>query len=266
LIYFAPGSANVGNTPIYEWQKSGGEKKDLVRIEFGGEEPLGVDDLRVLQGLVAMAGPGGLVLSNAPKTREEYALRDLIELQGVSCHDQDLIAIKGSYRELAHEIGYKNKRYTAVIRSCIERLWKVNIIVQVEGKRVGFRLLSTYASNNNTGGVYVALNPRLAQAILGDMPHTRINMVEVRSLKTDPARLLYQRLCAWIDPGKTGRAGIDILCSYIWLEKATPIAIRKRRQRARAVLIDEINTLEGWTVKEYAKGKFSISRPSYKLA
>jgi len=32
------------------------------RLEFGGKEPLGVDDMRVLQGLVAMAGPEGLIL------------------------------------------------------------------------------------------------------------------------------------------------------------------------------------------------------------
>ncbi|WP_268916240.1 replication protein C, IncQ-type, partial [Aeromonas caviae] len=31
---------------------------DGKRIEFSGPEPLGADDLRILQGLVAMAGPG----------------------------------------------------------------------------------------------------------------------------------------------------------------------------------------------------------------
>ena len=32
---------------------------DGKRIEFSGPEPLGADDLRILQGLVAMAGPNG---------------------------------------------------------------------------------------------------------------------------------------------------------------------------------------------------------------
>ena len=41
---------------------------DGRRVEFSGPEPLGADDLRVLQGLVATAGPTGQVLSSQPQT------------------------------------------------------------------------------------------------------------------------------------------------------------------------------------------------------
>ena len=48
---------------------------DGKRIEFSGPEPLGADDLRILQGLVAMAGPNGLVLGPEPKTEGGRQLR-----------------------------------------------------------------------------------------------------------------------------------------------------------------------------------------------
>ena len=52
---------------------------DGKRIEFSGPEPLGADDLRILQGLVAMAGPNGLVLGPEPKTEGGRQLRLFLE-------------------------------------------------------------------------------------------------------------------------------------------------------------------------------------------
>ena len=49
-------------------------------IEFSGPEPLGVDDLRVLQGLVAMAGPHGIILSPEPTADAPRQLRLLLDL------------------------------------------------------------------------------------------------------------------------------------------------------------------------------------------
>ncbi|WP_434083959.1 replication protein C, IncQ-type [Escherichia coli] len=44
---------------------------DGKRIEFSGPEPLGADDLRILQGLVAMAGPNGLCLARNPRPKAD---------------------------------------------------------------------------------------------------------------------------------------------------------------------------------------------------
>ena len=119
---------------------------DGEQIEFSGPEPLGGDDLRVLQGLVAMAGPCGLVLSPEPSTEGGQQLRLSLKPRWEAIQ-QDALVIKGSYRSLAREIGYSNIDDSKTIRDCIERLWKVSIITQAGKKRQGFRMLSEYASD-----------------------------------------------------------------------------------------------------------------------
>ena len=147
------------------------------------------------------------------------------------------------------------------MRECIERLWKVSIIAQNGRKRQGFRLLSEYASDEQDGKLYVALNPLIARAVMGGGQHVRIDMDEVRALQTDPARLMHQRLCGWIDPGKSGRVGLDTLCGYIWPDEATnPNTLKTRRQTARKALAELAAV--GWTLNEYAKGKWEIKRSS----
>jgi hypothetical protein len=232
---------------------------DGQRIEFSGPEPLGADDLRVLQGLVALAGPSGLVLSPEPKTEGGQQLRLFLEPKWDAVQ-YDALVVKGSYRSLAKEIGYADIENSRPIRDCIERLWKVSIIAQFDKKRQGYRLLAEYASDCMDGRLYVALNPRITQAIIGDAQHTRINMDEVRALRSDVARLLHQRLCAWINSGESRRVTVETLCGYVWLEVAKAEAMKKRRQRVRAAL-DELRCL-GWAVIEYAPGKFEVERRS----
>lgn len=231
------------------------------RIEFSGPEPLGADDLRILQGLVAMAGPSGLVLSPDPQTDAGRQLRLFLEPKWEAVQ-QDAMVVRGSYGALASEVGYANKKDTKRVRECIERLWKVSIIAQSGRKRLGFRLLSEYASDEQDGRLYVALNPLIARAIMGGphVQHIRIDMAEVRKLKTDPARLIHQRLCGWIDPGKSGRVELGTLRSYVWPDEATnPNTVKKRCQTARKALAELVPV--GWKLDEYAKGKWEIGRP-----
>lgn len=234
---------------------------DAGRIEFSGPEPLGADDLRILQGLVAMAGPRGLVLSPEPQTETGRQLRLSLEPKWEAVQE-DAMVITGSYRALAREIGYADPDNTRPVRECIERLWKVSVVVQNGKKRQGFRLLSEYASNEQDGQdgkLYVALNPLIARAVMGAAQHVRISMDEVRALQTDPARLLHQHLCGWIDPGKSGRVELNTICGYVWPNSASQEAMKKRRQTARKALAELAGV--GWTVNEYAAGKWEFKRP-----
>jgi len=237
------------------------------RIEFSGPEPLGTDDLRVLQGLVAMAaisGDSGRGILLKPETTNKigHQLRLFLELDWDS-KEADAMVVKGSFRQLAHELGYTmdSGGVFRIIRKSIERLWKVSVIVQRGKRRQGFRILSEYASDEDAGKLFVALNPRLAEAIIGNRPHTRIDMTEVRGLQTDPARLIHQRLCGWIDPGKFGRVELDTLCRYVWPDETiNPNTIKTRRKIAQKALV-ELSNID-WTITEYAKGKWGIGRPS----
>lgn len=232
---------------------------DGNRIEFSGPEPLGADDLRILQGLVAMGGPRNLVLSPQPQTEAGRQLRHFLEPRWDAVQ-QDAMVVRGSYRALAREIGYANPDDTRAVRMSIERLWKVSLIVQSDGRRQGFRLLSEYASDDQDGRLYVALNPLITHAVIGGGQYVRINMDEVRSLRTDPARLMHQRLCAWIDPGKVRRVGLETLCSFVWPDQTNAEAMKKRRQTIRKAMAELANI--DWTMREYARGKWEIRRPA----
>lgn len=234
-------------------------------IRFWGPEPLGADDMRILQGLVAMSAVcgsngRGIVLYPEPRTAEGQQLRLLLETRFDAVTSEALV-VKGSYRQLAREIGYADiESGTAFrnIRDCIERLWAVSVIVEQAGKRQGFRILSEYRSDDIEGSLFVALNPRLADAVMGRTQYLRVDMCEVRNLKSDPARLLHQRL-HWINAGTTKPVTLDTLCSYAWPDECSPATMRQRRVIARKAL-EELKGI-GWTVEQYAPGKYNIGRP-----
>ncbi len=189
---------------------------DDKHVAFSGPEPLGADDLRILQGLVALSGPNGLVLSPEPKTKEGRQLRQSLKPQWEAIQ-ADALVVKGSYRALARAIGYQEggDQFKA-IRDCIKRLWNVSIIAQSGHTRQGFRLLSACTPDEGNGRLHVALNPLIAVAVMGGRQHVHISMDEVRAIKGNTTRLLHQRLCGWIDPGKSGRACIETLRQYAW--------------------------------------------------
>ncbi|MGY4823950.1 replication protein C, IncQ-type [Stutzerimonas chloritidismutans] len=238
-------------------------------IRFWGPEPLGCDDLRVLQGLVAMSAVSGnrgrgIELRYAPESEAGQQLRKWLDLKWDAIEKVGLVA-KGSFRQLACELGYAEDGGSQLktIRDSIERLWAVSMIIERGSKREGFRILSSYASDENAGKLFVAINPRLAEAVMGERPYTRIDMNEVRALHTGPARLIHQRLCGWIDPGKKGRVELDTICGYVWPDQGTAEAVKKRRQIARRAL-DELAAL-GWKLDEYVRCKWEIGRPQLSM-
>ena len=223
-------------------------EKELV--EFKGPEPLGAEDLVVLQGLIAMAGPQKLILSPELNSPAAIALREGLELKW-NAVDESTMVIKDSFRKLAREIGYNpdSGGDLKTIAQCIERLWTVSIIVQCGNDRRGYKMLSYYGSNTQKGNLLVALNCRVATAIFGIRPFTRINMDEVRKLNTGPARILHQRLCAIISQGETRKILPETLVSYIWPEPAVGSTLRMRRQTLKKALT-EIAETGSWSIKE----------------
>lgn len=237
------------------------------RLEFGGKEPLGVLEMRVLQGIVAMAGPEGLILESEDKASDDgkqlmLALFDPADSAIKAARDKPTsLIVRDSLRRLAREIGItEGGRDLKMIRESIERLFGVTVFIQKGNRRLGTRLLSSYASDEQTGDLYVALNPRLAAAILGRVPHARIDLAEARALESDPARLIHQRLSGWIDPGKSGNATVETLAGYVWPEEApTERAARARITKARKA-VEEMRAAR-WRVEEMHKDCWRFIRP-----
>lgn len=237
------------------------------QIEFKGHEPLGADDLRILQGLVAIAGPEGLILRDDGTASDgaQQLLLDLFTPPGAIVMAEkkpDTLVVRNSFRGLARAVGMdEGGASIKQIRKSVERLFGVTIFVERNKKRTGMRLLSSYASDEGAGDLYVALNPRIAGAILGDAPqHVRIELAEVRGIKSDPARLIHQRLCGWLDPGKTRSVSIEKLTSYAWPDPISGSAMRRRRGKVRAAM-EELRQV-GWSITEDPDLVFHISRPA----
>lgn len=232
---------------------------DGEQMRFIGFEPLGADDMRLLQGLVAIGGPNGVLLTPEPKTHVGSQLRLFLDPQFAAA-EQDALVVRESMTRLLTEMGLSDGGDNiANVRASLVRMSNVTIIAMRGSRQASYHLMS-HAFDNEDGRLFVALNPRLAEAILGKRAHARISMTEVRALAGDTARLMHQRLCGWIDPGKNGKVGVDTLSSYAWPDPAGVATMRKRRQRVREGLAELAAV--GWLVDEYARGLYSISRPS----
>ncbi len=228
------------------------------QARFVGFEPLDAGDMRLLQGLIALGGPNGIILTADPKGDMGQQLRLFLEPK-FDAAEQDGLVVRESISKLLTEIGLTDGGDNIKsIKASLFRMSNITVGVTKGAKQASFHLMS-YAFDDADGRLFVALNPRIAEAILGRRPHARIEMAEVRKLETDPARLMHQRLCGWIDPGKSGKAEIDTLCGYVWPDMANDEAMKKRRQTARKALSELVAV--GWTISEYAKGKFEIGRP-----
>lgn len=232
---------------------------DDEQVRFIGFEPLCADDLRLMQGLVALAGPNGILLTSVPKCDKNQQLRLLLDPQ-LEATQQDGLVVHASVSKLLTEIGLTDGGDNIKnVKASLIRMSNVTVVLMKGHGQASFHLMShTFDQINKT--LFVALNPRIAEAVLGQRPYTRIEMAEVRALKSDAARLIHQRLCGWIDPGKAGNARLETLCDYVWPSDTSNVsALKKRRTTARKSLA-ELEVI-GWTLSEYAKGKWTIHRP-----
>lgn len=229
-------------------------------LRFIGFEPLNAQDMRLLQGIVALSGPNGVILSDEPKSDIGHQLRILLDPK-LEAARADALVVKGTLGQLMREIGYSTdgKQTREDLKASLLRMANVTLHVCDKSREATFHLLS-YAFDNLDGSLFVALNPRVAEAVIGNAAHTRIEMSEVRALQSDPTRLVHQRLCGWISPGKSGRIELDTACGYVWPDSTdNPNTLKTRRQTARKAFT-ELRGLD-WTVDEYATAKFEIRRP-----
>lgn len=248
-----------------------------LKVRYLGPFPLTAFDLRVLQGLVALAGPRGRRVSDpgvpADDNKQRMALLEAATPNVMVPSDTgETLYIHESYARLAAEIGMRAQKsatikgghyggsYAGPIRASLERLFATSIIVDNNGERAGFRLISKLATSAKRGELWVLLNPRLSAAIAGG-PHARIDMDEVRALQSDAARLIHQRLCALVFPGETRSFQLATMVEWIYVgEDVSDRGLRKRVAAARSAM-EEIASL-GWTAHFKARPPgVTISRP-----
>ncbi|MEK7382145.1 MAG: replication protein C, IncQ-type, partial [Elusimicrobiota bacterium] len=226
---------------------------------FIGFEPLGADDMRLLQGIVALASAAPATVDLfKPKGDTGKQLALLLEPKQDAV-TEEASAVRTSLQRLMNEIGYKTdggEKREDVMES-FRRLANVTVHVRGDSKEWAIHLLSYY-HDEVSGQLSIAVNHRITKAIMGDGAYTHIDMREVRALHSDPGRILHQRLCATVDPGKQLTIGIDKLIGYVWPESVTGSTLRTRRQTIRGA-IAELTATGGWLFQPTAAG-YLISR------
>lgn len=231
---------------------------DLV-LQFVGYQPLGGDDLRILQGVVAQTSHDRVLLTPSPSDPVAVQLRKDLNASG-DAQEKDAIVCQLSLRSLLHEVGMcsSSGKNIASAQAILKRLASVTVFVTKGSKTASYHMLS-YAVDQATGVLHVALNPRFAEAILGGK-HTRIDLTEVRKLKSDPARVIHQRLCGFVDIGSSRTVSVGTLCQYVWHQPAgSAVSQRKRRERVRKA-VSEIEGC-GWFVTRESADIYRFARP-----
>lgn len=231
-------------------------------VQFAGAWPLGAEELLLLQGIVALAGPKGLLLEPEPRTKIGEQLLFFLEPK-FEALKMDSRVVCDSMSRLLKEIGKTDSGANIkALKGSLKKLANVTVYVQKGSLEMSSHLLS-YAFNQDDGALYIALNPRISEAIIGSRPHTRIEMNEVRGLKTPAARLIHQHLSAFINPGKSHKINIDTLCSYVWVRKKIAPKTQSNHRTKIKKTLKELESV-GWTITEYKKWNFDFRRPKIK--
>lgn len=96
-------------------------------LRFLGFSPLGADDLRVLQALVAMAGQAGATLPAQPTTDIGATLRQALGCTGLAA-GAVAVEIEASTRQVLAEMGLRpGGRQATLLRACLLRLATVTL-------------------------------------------------------------------------------------------------------------------------------------------
>lgn len=238
------------------------EAKDKLLYRFDGPCLLGVDDMRVMQGIIAIACAQNVEFTSRfdAESGDQFEKITMLLSRKLDMHT--------TYDELARMIGYSASGSGAdmTIRNALERLSTVRISIEPTGRtrRHTFNaghIFERLSSDDTNKLVAVKICPLLAFAVLGGPgTYMRSDLVEARKLKTDSSRLLHMHL-SWLTPGNSFKIKTDTLVSYVYgKEKVTADAQRKRRARAIEGLKKLASEL-GWIVTQN-RSVFQVTRPS----
>jgi len=247
-------------------------KSKLLTLEFRNSELLGANDLRVLQGILAIASPleAPEILTGTDTPSHRRELRKNLLLSDTACELKTLV-VEGTYYQLAKELGYDETSGKNVtnFRACVKRLCGVLMSVSPkEGSSYTCQLMSQYSSDELKKQLTVALSPRLTDAVLGirvaaSGSHTRIEMVEVRKKMGEDTRIIHQYLCALFRPGEFRTITSETLINKIWPGQSTRETQQKHRERLK-IAMNELRDKIGWRCIQIAESRGNSRMKNYR--
>ena len=236
-------------------------------LRFIGFEPLGGFDQSVLLSLAAQTGEQRLVITPETEGAGGKQLRLALAAKGVT---EDVFAGAAStslYRVLLDAgVDPEDTRNLRAVRASLTRLANIQIVVHAPDGRQGQQNVLAYQVAPD-GTIRCALNWRLTEAILGDLQHARVSLVERTLLKSEIAKLLHCWLSSHVDPGKelaNGRgAHVDTLLPHVWGPEALGVSkqMLSRRRKALVAAAGAIGGLSGWRADVTGRGLVLLTRP-----
>lgn len=229
-----------------------------TKLQFRGAEALDSRDQDVLFACCALAAMSKKFLSDSSRGVKGKKLWSDLEVDAkVSTEallDMTLEAavfdttIYQLLKSLDRSLG--KGEYQSLHDSLI-RLASTSCFIQHDGYTCSMRFLS-FASAPD-GKLTIAINPRFTAAFAGH--HIKQSLVERQQLRSDIARLLHAYLCARLREGSSFDFSLTLLTKFLWPEVSKQIETqRTRMKKVRAVLLDEIASLEGWVVELSGRG------------
>jgi hypothetical protein len=226
-------------------------------------------DAKTLATVVALSGPNGVCLSSATRSEIGQLSRSLLDPNETS--RADAIYVLTTPTALLREMGIsRGKNTLTALHDSLERLSSVSLRTTSKDRLDSEGIpLMTHRSIATEGRDWLCIT--LAGAITGGQ-YARLDMDELRSIKSDAAVLLYLRLCAVIDwptgkqtKAKDGLANsksfkLATLTPYVWPDKSdnrSTVTVRNFRLRKA---LDELARLPHWIVAEYVKNSYRITR------
>lgn len=225
------------------------ESDDLL-FRFIAPSQLGVDDMRVLLAITAIACAENPIFTLSPPDAEKEPAE---KAKTLLSHTLD---VRTTFDTLAREIGYSETSGGShvTIRSAIERLFTVSVFIESSDSKKAHKteaghLFERLSRDDSKQLLAVKLCPLLAFAVLGGPgAYMRVDLAEARKLKTDIARLIHMRL-SFVGPGRSGRARLDTLVAGVYGDDVVAQATsRQRRLRVKKALVELKDEL-GWFVQ-----------------
>jgi len=237
---------------------------DAGIISFKGEQMTAAHQSLLLAICAQTSRNGFLIRDN---TERIEALQAVLGLQDL-LHDVDMSFLEISAYDLLLDanMGTGGKDYMTLI-GMLHEMSTVSVYREVPGKKKRISPLIQFPKAFDGDKLPIRLNWRLAASIFGEQ-NVRVSLHERRRLETPIAKIAHCWFSCFIREGQSlmarRGASLQTLAQHVWGRRpASDPVWRKRREKLKRALLDEVGQLDGWVVAPDAqrRGIWHISRP-----
>ena len=221
-------------------------------IKYVTPYPLSDVDMRVFIAAMGLCTKSPHAI-NSEALKDQKTLWDKFLTEGDAVH-RDAATIQTTAYHLATSAGLEwSGNVPKTLSECLERLSSVQTTWRQGSKVMSGSQMLSYAFDEDSGELKIAISPLLAKAILGSAGrHTRFSLDEMRKLTQPASRILHLILTGRLGVGGKRKKRdftfhVDGLAVAAYGHPTSPAMKRKRRMYVRDAL-DELDSLDHWLI------------------